>query len=57
MAKVMKLFILTAALVFAAFIANFFGFASIPWLDVNSVPTYGDDAMRADESVQKLYSE
>jgi len=57
MAKVMKLFILTAALVFAAFIANFFGFVSIPWLDVNSVPTYGDDAMRADESVQKLYSE
>ena len=57
MAKVMKLFMLAAALIFAAFIANFFGFVSIPWLNVNSVTTYGDDATRADESVQKLYSE
>jgi hypothetical protein len=57
MAKVMKLFIPAAALIFAAFIAIFLGFVSIPWLDVNSVATYGDDAMPADESVQKLYGE
>ena len=55
MAKVMKLFILMAALIIGAFFANFFGFVSIPWLDVNSVITYGDDAIRADQAAQKLY--
>jgi len=57
MVKVIKLFVFTAALLVAAFIANFFGFLSIPWLDVNSVATYGDHAIRADEAVQKIHDQ
>ena len=57
MYKVMKMFIFVGLLLIVAFIANYFGLISIPWLDVNSVPTYSDDAIRSDEAAKKLFEE
>ena len=53
----MKIFIIAAAIMGVAFFANLFGFVSIPWLDVNSVATYGDDANRSDQAAQKAFEE
>ncbi|MGB9437856.1 MAG: hypothetical protein WCB15_07940 [Desulfobacterales bacterium] len=55
MMKVIKLFGLAAVLIIAAFFANYFGFVSIPWLEFNSVATYGEDAIRADEAVREVF--
>jgi hypothetical protein len=57
MYKVMKIFIFASALIVAAFFANYFGLVSIPWLDVNSVPTYAGDAVRSDEAVKKVFGD
>ena len=57
MFKVIKFFIFIAVLLVVAFFANYFGFISIPWLDVKPVPTYGSDAVRTDEAVKKLFDE
>ena len=50
-----KLFGFVAVLTIAAFFANYFGFVSIPWLEFNSVPTYSDSAIRADEAVKEVF--
>ena len=55
MANVIKIFGLCAALLIAAFFANYFGFISIPWLDINSVTTYSDDATRTDQAVKEVF--
>jgi hypothetical protein len=55
MKNVIKLFGLAAVLIIAAFFANYFGFVSIPWLEFNSVPTYSDGAIRADEAVREVF--
>jgi hypothetical protein len=55
MKNVIKLFGLAAVLIIAAFFANYFGFVSIPWLEFNSVPTYSDGAVRADEAVKEVF--
>ena len=57
MYKVMKMFIFVGVLLIVAFFANYFGLISIPWLDVNSVTTYSDDAIRSDEAAKKLFEE
>jgi hypothetical protein len=57
MYNVMKIFILAAAIMVVAFFANLFGFVSIPWLDVNSVATYGDDANESDRAAQKVFED
>ncbi len=57
MYKVMKIFIFVGALLVAAFFANYFGFVSIPWLDVKPVATYGGNAVRSDEAVKKIFEE
>jgi len=57
MFKVMKIFIFAAALLAAAFFANYFGFVSIPWLDVNPVATYGGDAVESEEAIKKAFEE
>lgn len=57
MYNVMKIFILAAAIMVVAFFANFFGFVSIPWLDVNSVATYGGNANQTDRATQKVFEE
>ena len=54
MNKVMKIFIFVGFLFIVVFFANYFGLISIPWLDVQSVPTYGQSAVQADETVKNL---
>ncbi len=53
MYNAMKILIFAAAILVGAFFANYFGWISIPWLDINSVPTYGDNANRSDQAAQK----
>jgi len=55
MANVIKIFGLCAALLIAAFFANYFGFVSIPWLDIDSVPTYSDGAIHTNEAVKEVF--
>ncbi len=55
MINVIKIFGFCTALIIAAFFANYFGFVSIPWLDINSVPTYSDSAIHTDEAVKKVF--
>ena len=57
MYNVMKIFIIAAAIMVVAFFANLFGFVSIPWLDVNSVATYGGNANESDQAAQKVFDE
>lgn len=53
MHQVLKTFFLAACLLVAAFLANYFEFVSIPWLDVNPVPTYGGQAQSTEEAVKQ----
>ena len=57
MNSVMKIFIFAAAILAVAFFANLFGFVSIPWLDVNSVATYGGHANESDRAAQKVFED
>ena len=57
MAKILKLFFLVLFILVAAFFANFYGYISIPWLDFNSVPTYGSEVKAADEAVEKVFKD
>ena len=54
MHQVLKTLFLAVCLLAAAFFANFFGFISIPWLDINSVPTYGGGAQATDAAMKKF---
>ncbi len=53
MHQVLKIFFLAASLLVAAFFANYFGYVSIPWLDMNAVPTYGGGAKATDDAVKQ----
>ncbi len=53
MHKVLKIFFLSACLLVAAFFANYFGYVSIPWLEIDAVPTYGGEAKETDEAVKQ----
>ena len=57
MYKVMKFFIFLGVILVAAFFANHFGLVFISWLDVKPVATYGDDAIRSDEAVKKVFED
>ncbi len=57
MQQVIKMFVLAAALLVGAFFANDYGIISIPWLDLNQVTTYGDDANRSNDAVKKIFEE
>lgn len=57
MQSIIKLFLLAAALFAAAFFANYYGLVSIPWLDINSVPTYSEDAIHMDDTLKKVFKE
>jgi F0F1-type ATP synthase membrane subunit a len=57
MQSVIKIFLLAATLFVAAFFANYFGLVSIPWLDLNSVPTYSEDAIHMDDTLKKVFKE
>jgi len=53
----MKIFFLVACLLVAAFIANYFGYVSIPWLKINAVPTYGNQVKEAEEAAKKVFAD
>ena len=53
MHQIVKIIFLLAGLLVAAFFANFYGYISIPWLDLNSVPTYGSEVQATDEAVKQ----
>ena len=53
MHQVLKIFFLSACLLVAAFFANYFGYVSIPWLEIDAVPTYGGEAKETDEAVKQ----
>jgi len=56
MKNIIILFGLAAALLIAAFFANYFGVVSIPWLEFNSIPTYSDSAIRSDQTVKEVFN-
>ena len=53
----MKILIFIVALLAGAFFANHLGFVSIPWLDISSVPTYSDDAVRSEGALKKIFED
>lgn len=57
MQSIIKLFFLAGALLVAAFLANSYGLVSIPWLDLNSVPTYGEDAIHTEDTLKKAFED
>jgi hypothetical protein len=57
MYKVMKIFFLVAFLLAAAFFANYFGIVSIPWLEINAVPTYGGEVKHTHEAAKKVFED
>ena len=57
MQSVIKVFFLAATLFVIAFFANRWGLVSIPWLDINSVPTYSEDAIRTDDELKKAFED
>jgi len=54
MHQILKIFFLAACLLVAAFFANYFGYVSIPWLEINAVPTYGGEVQATDEAVKQV---
>jgi len=54
MHQVMKKLFLLVCLLVAAFFANYFGYLSIPWLDIDAFPAYGDAAEATDRMKQAL---
>ena len=57
MYKVIKIFFLVFILLIAAFFANYFELVSIPWLEINSVTTYSDDASQSRDAVEKAFAD
>jgi hypothetical protein len=57
MYKVIKIFFLAFILLIAAFFANYFELVSIPWLEINSVPTYSDDANQSHAAAEKAFAD
>ena len=56
MHQVLRTLFLAACLLVAAFFANYFGYISIPWLEINSVPTYGGKAQSTEEAIKQALS-
>ena len=44
-----------AILLVIGFLANYYELVSIPWLDVNDVPTYSGDAVRTNSVLEKAF--
>ena len=57
MYKVIKIFFLVFFLLIAAFFANYFELVSIPWLEINSVPTYGDEVKQTHDAAKKVFDD
>ena len=57
MQSVIKVFFFAATLLVAAFFANYFDLIELPWLDINSVPKYSEDAVRTDHTLKKVFED
>ena len=57
MYKVIKIFFLAFILLIAAFFANYFELVSIPWLEINSVPTYGGEVKQTHDAAKKVFDD
>jgi hypothetical protein len=57
MYKVIKIFFLAFFLLAAAFFANYFELVSIPWLDINAVPTYGGEVIETHDAAKKVFAD
>jgi len=55
MQTLIKIFFWGAMLLVVAFLANYYELVSIPWLDVNDVATYGDDAVRTKTALEEVF--
>lgn len=55
MQTLIKVFFWGAMLLVVAFLANYYELVSIPWLDINDVPTYADDAGRTNTVLEKAF--
>ena len=55
MQTLIKIFFWGAMLLVVAFLANYYKLVSIPWLDVNDVATYSDDAVRTNSVLEKAF--
>ena len=42
-------------LLVVAFLANYYELVSIPWLDLNDVATYSDDAVRTNSVLEEVF--
>ena len=55
MQTLIKIFFWGAMLLVVAFLANYYELVSIPWLEVNDVATYGEDAVRANTVLEEVF--
>jgi len=55
MSTLIKIFSWGALLLVVAFLVNYYDLVSIPWLDINDVPTYSEDAVRTDSVLKKAF--
>lgn len=55
MQTLIKIFFWGAMLLVVAFLANYYELVSIPWLDVNDVAKYGEDAVRAETVLEEVF--
>ena len=54
MHHVLKIFFLIVFILVVAFFANYYGYISIPGLEVKSVPTYGSEVKAVDDAVKEV---
>ena len=55
MQTLIKIFFWGAMLLVVAFLANYYELVSIPWLEVNDVATYGEDAVRTNTVLEEVF--
>ena len=55
METIFKILSWGAILLVIGFLANYYELVSIPWLDVNDVATYSDDAVRTNSVLEKAF--
>jgi hypothetical protein len=53
MPQVLKKFFLLVCILVAAYFANYFGYLSIPWLDIDVFPAYSDAAKTSDQALKQ----
>ena len=55
MQTIFKILSWGAILLVVGFLANYYELVSIPWLTINDVPTYSEDAVRTNSVLEKAF--